>query len=445
MQEYRFNGKWMKSTFRNEIIKIKGEPEVTERIAVTVLGPVMYDNTFPNVLQDGKYYALRWLAQDTSNELLAFNKLNHSNNYADYLDAISNYQCPGQNFAFASKAGDIAIRQEGKFPAKWQRQGDFLMPGVDSSYAWQGFIPGSENPAMVNPARGFVSSANQLATDKNYPYYLAGRPFIYRGIIINRWLNRLSNITVEDMQQMQTDTYDVFAETARPLLLRYLNQQDLSKDELSYINKLKEWNLRSDYNEEGPTILDKWWRRLQKEVFSDEFAKTTLPIRPPDNSTLLEGLLRDSAFKFVDNISTPQVESLRQIVSASFKKAAKDLDTAKQSDYLIWGKYKNTGLKHLLNIPSFSKLQLEMGGSLNSINANFRNNGPSWRMIVQLTKDTEAYGVYPGGQSGNPGSKYYDDFVDDWMKGKYFKLLFLNKQEGQNSDKMKWKMTFSKA
>jgi penicillin amidase len=445
MQEYKFNGNWTKSTFRNEIIKIKGEPDVTERIAVTLLGPVMYDQNFPNVLKDGKSYALRWLAQDTSNELLAFNKLNHAKNYEDYLDAISNYQCPGQNFAYASKSGDIAIKQQGKFPAKWQRQGDYLMPGVDSSYAWQGFIPSSENPAMLNPSRGFVSSANQLATDKNYPYYLAGRPFIYRGIIINRWLNRLSNITIEDMQRMQTDTYDVFAEVARPLLLKFLNQQDLSKDEMNYITKLKDWNLRSDYNEEGPTILDKWWRRLQKEVFGDEFAKTTLPLRPPDNSTLLEALLRDSTFKFVDNISTPQVESLRDIVSTSFKKAAKDLDTAKKSDYLIWGKYKNTGLKHLLNIPSFSSLQLQTGGSLNSINANFRNNGPSWRMIVQLTNDTEAYGVYPGGQSGNPGSKYYDDFVDYWVKGKYFKLLFLKKQEGENSDKIKWKMTFSKA
>ncbi|MBL0334713.1 MAG: penicillin acylase family protein [Chitinophagaceae bacterium] len=27
---------------------------------------------------------------------------------------------------------------------------------------------------------------------------------------------------------------------------------------------------------------------------------------------------------------------------------------------------------------------------------------PSWRMIVQLTGTTEAYGVYPGGQNGKP-------------------------------------------
>ena len=39
-------------------------------------------------------------------------------------------------------------------------------------------------------------------------------------------------------------------------------------------------------------------------------------------------------------------------------------------------------------------------------------------MIVSLTPETEAYGVYPGGQSGNPGSKFYDDFIDKWVAGK---------------------------
>jgi penicillin amidase len=65
------------------------------------------------------------------------------------------------------------------------------------------------------------------------------------------------------------------------------------------------------------------------------------------------------------------------------------------------------------------------------INATTASHGPSWRMIVQLTKNTEAYGVYPGGQSGNPGSKYYDDFVGTWTKGS---ILFLMDNE-ENGDR----------
>jgi penicillin amidase len=37
----------------------------------------------------------------------------------------------------------------------------------------------------------------------------------------------------------------------------------------------------------------------------------------------------------------------------------------------------------------------------------------------------KALGHYPGGQSGNPGSKYYDNMVDAWANGDYFELLLL--------------------
>jgi penicillin G amidase len=37
-----------------------------------------------------------------------------------------------------------------------------------------------------------------------------------------------------------------------------------------------------------------------------------------------------------------------------------------------------------------------------------------------------ARGIYPGGQSGNPGSRRYDDFVSDWAAGKAYDLQFLS-------------------
>jgi penicillin amidase len=33
--------------------------------------------------------------------------------------------------------------------------------------------------------------------------------------------------------------------------------------------------------------------------------------------------------------------------------------------------------------------------------------------------------VYPGGQSGNPGSKTYDEFVETWRTGELYELDFL--------------------
>jgi penicillin amidase len=64
-------------------------------------------------------------------------------------------------------------------------------------------------------------------------------------------------------------------------------------------------------------------------------------------------------------------------------------------------------------------------------------------MVVELKDDTEAYGIYPGGQSGNPGSRFYDNFVDDWAAGKYYQLWVM-KQTDQQDPRVHYVMTFSK-
>jgi penicillin amidase len=58
-----------------------------------------------------------------------------------------------------------------------------------------------------------------------------------------------------------------------------------------------------------------------------------------------------------------------------------------------------------------------------------------------MTAETDAYGVYPGGQSGNPGSKYYATFIDKWAKGEYNKLLFLPDNDKQDNKALKYKWT----
>jgi penicillin amidase len=85
---------------------------------------------------------------------------------------------------------------------------------------------------------------------------------------------------------------------------------------------------------------------------------------------------------------------------------------------------------------------LKIGGWGNTVNAAKGDHGPSWRMVVQMGKEIEAYGVYPGGQSGNPGSKYYADLLQDWTDGKYYKLLFLPNSDKQDNSKIKytWKV-----
>ena len=63
------------------------------------------------------------------------------------------------------------------------------------------------------------------------------------------------------------------------------------------------------------------------------------------------------------------------------------------------------------------------------VNATSLRHGPSWRMVVELGGPIRAWGIYPGGQSGNPGSQFYDNMVNDWVAGKYHELLFLKTKD----------------
>jgi len=428
--EYWFEGAWRQTEFRYEKILIAGQSPMIDTVAYTVFGPVMFDKTYAGDRSDNKgNYAVRWKAHDSSNELLIFNKLNHAKGYADYQDAVVNLHTPGQNVVFASKTGDIAIRTQGEWPAKWKGQGDFIMPGLDSSYMWQGMIPDAETPFQFNPVRGFVSSANQRPVDSTYPYYLGREYPTPRGVIINRMLADTAKFTVEDMKKMQTDNYNVFAEWARPLLLRNIDVSALTAAESKYLQLLKNWDLRNDPGSFGATCFVLTWSHLRPLIFDDEFAHAPKPVMIPFESTLLESLLKDSAWKFIDNISTPGKETLASVTLQAFKNAAKDLQQAENSGRLAWAKYKDTKVSHLTKIDAFSSLHLPIGGGDNVINAAKQTHGPSWRMIVSLTSVTEAYGIYPGGQNGNPGSKFYSNFVNDWAKGKYYALWLMKKEE----------------
>jgi penicillin amidase len=430
-KEYWYNGQWLATDFRYEHIIRKDTTEFIDTVAYTVFGPVMYDKSFSGKRKtNNKYYAVRWKAHDAGNEMMIFNGLDHAKNYGDYQQALKWLHTPGQNVIVAFKNGDIAISAQGEFPAKWKRQGDFVMPGIDSSYAWQGMIPQSETPFMYNPERGFVSSANQYPVyPLTYPYYLGGEYHNYRGLMINRYRGQMNEIGIEDMMKLQLDTNNPFAGMARPVLLKNIDSASLSPDEIKYYELLKDWDLHYEADGKGASIFKITWDSLKAVVWNDELAKAGMPGFYPYNSVLLEGILRDSAYEFLDDINTPDKENLKQDVTSAFKKAAAVCKFLDREEKLTWGKLKGTGIEHLAKLDAFSRLGINNNGGEFAINAEKKDHGPSWRMIVQLTKNTEAYGIYPGGQSGNPGSAYYDNFVDNWADGKYYPLWMMTKEE----------------
>lgn len=424
-REYLFNGQYRPAQLRVEEIRVRDELPYYDTVAYTIWGPVMFDNTFPDSTSRQSFLALRWKAHDPSNEMLAFNKLNHARNYDDYLDALKYFNCPAQNFAYASKSGDIALWHNGQYPLRWKDQGKWIMPGSDSTFAWQGFIPHTDIPHIKNPARGFVSSANQQPTDSTYPYYYFGYYDLFRSKRINERLAVMNQITVQDMMQLQNDNHNLFAQTAIPLLQRHLHTATLSSAQQQYWQQLQQWSQDNNPGSKEATLFYLTWEKLKRLLWDDDLLnrddKATL-IQPREATTLL-WLLRDSSMHFVDNINTPQKETLSDLIQQAFTTAADSAQKLEQQHRLEWGRFRGTDIRHLSRgIPAFSQMHLFTGGGTHIVNATKDTHGPSWRMVVQLGQKTEAYGIYPGGQSGNPGSQYYDNAVRDWVQGKYYLL-----------------------
>ena len=129
----------------------------------------------------------------------------------------------------------------------------------------------------------------------------------------------------------------------------------------------------------------------------------------------------------MDIVDTPEIETANDLFLIAFRETVKKLKELETNNgTLDWGKAKATYIGHLLQaLPAFSRFDLPIGGYSGIVNATSKNHGPSWRMIVEMTSPPTALGVYPGGQSGNPGSKFYDDLVDTWASGNYLQLNFM--------------------
>ena len=209
---------------------------------------------------------------------------------------------------------------------------------------------------------------------------------------------------------------------------------------------IKQWNYDAGPASVGQTIYQCWLDSLQKSIWADELGKAG-PLTPiPEEQTLMELLKNDTTvLGFVDNKLTPVIETLTDRVSDALNSAARELEKADKEGRLQWSEFKDPAVYHLLknNMLSFARTHLPVGGAGNTINAIKKSHGPSWRMVVQLTAATEAFGVYPGGQSGNPGSRFYDNGVDTWAQGKYYQLWMMKPDEVKDK-RVKWIMNFNK-
>ena len=412
-------------TMRYEEIKLNDGSKVTDSVKYTVWGPVDVYDSYPDL-------AMRWLAHDkpSGDELNTFYHLNISKNHSDYYEALKEYDTPPQNFVFASEEGDIAIQVSGKFPLRRKNQGKFVQDGSSKKNQWAGYIPKTQVPHVKNPERNFVSSANQRSAGPDYPYYYIGSFEEFRGRRLNDQLAAQATFDFEEMKRLQNDSYYILASEILPILLDALDTNKVAAHQ-EIVNALKNWNYQYDVNSQSAVFFERWYQSFYRLTFDEIYAQDSIQdMLFPDSWRLIEIAETDPNNKYFDRQSSSQIENLTDIANQSFDQMIEDLQEMDEKRKSSWTAYQNTGVNHLLRIPAFSRNKLNNGGRSGTLNATSRTHGPSWRMIVDLDpKNRKAIGVYPGGQEGNPGSKYYDQMVDTWARGEYYDLHFMQSED----------------
>lgn len=434
--EYLLDSNWVKSNIVEERFTVRGQEAFIDNVVYTHWGPVTYDDTY-HAEDNLKHHAFRWIAHDESNESLTFYKLNRANNHKDYMEALNHYSGPAQNFAFASTGGDVAMRVQGKFPLRRKDEGKFVLDGSKTSNGWQAFIPNEQNVMYKNPARGFVSSANQYPADATYPYYITASNFeAYRNRRINQVLGSLSNAKPEDLMKLQNDNYNLKAAESLPYFLEQVaDLANLTETEKTAIDKLKSWDYFNNVDSEGASYYEAWWDALMPITW-DEFRKENVSLSRPTTYHTIKLLKEQPELVWFDRQETPEKENAKALLQAAFRKGVADIEAwkkSKNSTTVPWAEFKDSYIGHLLRIEALS-IKIKHGGNHDIVNAHSRTHGPSWRMITSMEKEgVKAWATYPGGQSGNPGSKYYDQFVSHWTSASYYPLAFLRSKEEATS------------
>jgi penicillin amidase len=435
-KKYEMDGKWLDLSFKVEKIIQKNKPAFLDTVYESIHGPIVNDRSYDDGTAVLSNYALHWQLHEPSNELKTFVLLNNVKDYQGFRNAINNYWCPIQNFTFACKDNSIALYHQGKMEIKTAGQGKFILDGTRSDLIPSKYVPFDDLPHLVNPTNHFLFSANQRPTDASYPYYYNGYYSEMRAKRLKQLLENENDFDVLKMEKIQLDNKSAFAQELLPILEKHLAQTNLTNDEMQFLREMFSWNCEYNASDVHAIFFDLWWGKV-RDLTWDEFKYYKFTTKLPSPYTLLDLIKSDPKNLYFDIQGTNAKESADDVIKIAFKEVYKTYKKIKGPKN--WATFNKINIKHLTNIDAFSKIELPSSGSPDVINATSNSWGPSWRMIVQLGDQPKALGIYPGGQSGDVGSKYYDNFIEDWNKGKYYQLHFyLSENEAKINTSLHW-------
>jgi penicillin amidase len=416
---YRLDGSWRPLRLEEQrYLDPAGKLLLVDTVRFTHRGPLTRS-------REGGWMSTRWTVLEAGGELAQLSGAARAATALAWLDSMAAYQAPAQNMLVADRGGVIAIRSTGRFPLRPVVRGDLVQRGDTTASDWPGDWPLADLPQAVNPLQGYLASANQEPIDPRVnPRYLGADWYSpWRAIRINELLRKDSAVTPDAMRRYQTDpgspAADVFVPAFFSAARRFPERDSLQRAAAL----LAQWDRRYTRDNTRAVLYEAAIRETQRLLW-DELRGPPGTERPPHDPGLaiVAALLRDPGSVWWDRRSTRAVEDRDEILARALVTAMVETERRygpPEGDGWRWDRIRHANIWHLLHLRGLSALEVPVQGGQSTLNPSSGPGsfGPTWRMVVELGPEIRAWGIYPGGQSGNPASSRYADRVRTWSEG----------------------------
>ncbi|HSS91658.1 MAG TPA: penicillin acylase family protein [Streptosporangiaceae bacterium] len=435
--QYFWRGAWRRMRQVHYTIPVRGGPAVHLTVNITVHGPVM--------TQAGQTTSVDWMGNIPSPDISVIIGVTHARDFAQFHAALADWRAPSQNFVYADDRGNIGAISAGYYPLV--RHGDpwLPMPGTGADDV-AGVIPYASVPQVYDPPGHVVATANQRPVGPSYPYYIGTSANFfdpgYRAGEIYASLRGQRGMHPASFAAIQLSLTDRLAQQIVPRLLAALRGAHLSAQQQEAAALLHGWDATMAQHSAAAPLWWTFWGDYLDAVFRPWWKAAKVPVHKdppglaisPQNQFSLDQVLAswttgdpaNSAFSPPGGPHRTAPEVMRAAFATAVAHLAATLHGAPSS--WAWGRIHSRQFPSVTQADALGYGPRASGADSWTVNAAdgglVSHQGPSWRMIVAWAGHGTATGesVYPGGQSENPASPWYEDQMADWWDGRYLAL-----------------------
>ena len=427
---YRDGDGWHSFEIEAQAIPVKGQADERLLIRRTVRGPVV--NAFLPAISEAPEppISLRWVGAEPTTGFEAMLALHGAGSVDEVLSALRQWPMPILNFVFAGAEGRIGYHVVGHVPRRRVAAKGYR-PANDPDHEWDGVLSFDELPALIDPPRDWVATANNPPHGDDHPYAAYGVwSDGYRFRRIRKRIQALSRLTPDDVAAIHADVTHARAEDLAPALAR-IAAESASRSLRSAGSILAAWDGAYTIDAIAPAVFSAFWTEWLRRVTRAKFPELSFVAERAGN-VARQLLLGQRADWFPEG--TDVIAEVRAALADALAFLRKNVGPRKSQ--WRWGRLHTVTFHHPISEASalsrlFDLGPFETSGGAGTVrNAGFNLNPPfqvvsgsTYRMVVDLADPARARATTTGGQSGHPGSPHYGDQARLWVNDEYHPLL----------------------